>query len=189
MRAWAAAACLAALHSPGRLLWWLQARRVMSPNFLKPLAIWWTLACSHQETCDRRLLGRLRILVVDSSIGQVRVFALALASFRLREGPVAAERELTISRRILVYAANVREGLGAGFLSAIPDCAQRRRRRPTNCCSRCGTSHDTPTCSCSRKFVQIDLGCPTKPFHGEEEAPLALNRTIEQERKQHPHAP
>ena len=39
----------------------------MSPNFLNPLAIWWTLACSHQETCDRRLLGRLRILVVDSS--------------------------------------------------------------------------------------------------------------------------
>ena len=118
MRAWAAAACLAALHSPGRLLWWfpkLQARRVMSPNFLKPLAIWWTLACSHQETCDRRLLGRLRILVVDSSIGQVRVFALALVSFRLREGLVAAERELTISRRILGYAANVREGRGSSL--------------------------------------------------------------------------
>ena len=162
--------------------------RVVSPNFLNPLAIWWTLACSHQETCDRRLLGHLRILVVDSSIGQVRVFALALVSFRLREGLVAAERELTISRRILGYAANVWER-GWVPLFAIPVCAQRRRRRPTNCCSRCGTSHDTPTCSCSRKFVQIDLGCPTKPFHGEEEAPLALNRTIEQERKQHPHAP
>ena len=188
MRAWAAAASSGCTSQSRAAAVVVSQVRVMSPNFLNPLAIWWTLACSHQETCDRRLLGRLRILVVDSSIGQVRVFALALVSFPLREGLVAAERELTISRRILGYAANVWER-GWVPLFAIPVCAQRRRRRPTNCCSRCGTSHDTPTCSCSRKFVQIDLGCPTKPFHGEEKAPLALNRTIEQERKQHPHAP
>ena len=186
MRAWAAAASSGCTSQSRAAAVVVSQVRVMSPNFLNPLAIWWTLACSHQETCDRRLLGRLRILFVDSSIGQVRVFALALVSFPLREGLVAAERELTISRRILGYAANVRERLGS---LCHPVCAQRRRRRPTNCCSRCGTSHDTPTCSCSRKFVQIDLGCPTKPFHGEEKAPLALNRTIEQERKQHPHAP
>ena len=102
--------------------------RVMSPNFLNPLAIWWTLACSHQETCDRRLLGHLRILVVDSSIGQVRVFALALVSFRLREGLVAAERELTISRRILGYAANVRERLG----SSLPSCLRTATQAQTD---------------------------------------------------------
>ena len=183
MRAWAAAASSGCTSQSRAAAVVVSQVRVMSPNFLNPLAIWWTLARSHRETCDRRLLGHLQILVVDSSIGQVRVFALALVSFRLREGLVAAERELTISRRILVHAANVREGRGSSLPSQIA-----HRRRPTNCCSRCGTSHDTPTCSCSRKFVQIDLGCPTKPFHGEEKAPLALNRTTEQERKQRKHA-